>query len=177
MSTRMGAAPLVEPSVEAIRVMRERLREMGFLVTDDAARALLGAVLGVEGARLEPRVREALAACLRGIQEAASEALRILAAEPASAVPSPPPPPSSQAASGSLPRAPVPPTVRLPAFGAEGRLSPRRDEPVSLTDIVRQRLGDDVPVEERGPRGPRGPDEPFFEVEPRRPVFKRPRGR
>lgn len=168
MSTRMGVAPLLEPSVEATQVMRERLREMGFLVTEDAARALLATVLGVEGARLEPRVREALAACLRGIQEAAAEALRILAAQPASVAVPPPPPPAQTH------RAPVPPTVTLPAFGGEGRLAPRRDEPVSLTDIVRQRLGDDVPAEGRGPGVP---EEPFFEVEPRRPVFKRRRGR
>ncbi|HEX2449950.1 MAG TPA: hypothetical protein VHJ69_02355 [Gemmatimonadales bacterium] len=154
MKTPEHAGP-IEPSVEAIVTVRQRLHQMGFLLSDDAARDLLRDVLLVESARLDRRAREAATACLRSIQDAAQEAVRILTqggpvtrgAEPAAAFAppvSPPPPPPRQ-----------------------------RQEGVDLADVVRRRLGDDVPSEPH----PRRPDDTPPPGGPRRPVFKGRRGR
>ena len=72
MKTPERAAP-IEPSVEAVVTVRQRLHQMGFLLSDDAARDLLRDVLAVESARLDRRAREAATACLRSIQDAAQE--------------------------------------------------------------------------------------------------------
>ena len=68
------SAPPIEPSVEAVVTVRQRLHQMGFLVSDDAARDLLRDVFAVESARLDRRAREAATACLRSIPDAAPEA-------------------------------------------------------------------------------------------------------
>jgi len=142
MKTPDSAAPL-EPSVEAVVTVRQRLHQMGFLLSDDAARDLLREVFAVESARLDRRAREAATACLRSIQDAAQEAVRILTQG------TPP-----------APRAPQPP--------------PRpRDEGVDLAEVVRHRLGDELPPEPP----PRRTDEPATPAGPRRPVFKGRRGR
>src|SRR6476646_7446603 len=76
MTTRAQTG--MEPSADAVQAMRERLRALGFLLTDDATRDLLRPVLGIESARLDRHAREAAAACLHSIQDAAREALAIL---------------------------------------------------------------------------------------------------
>jgi hypothetical protein len=161
MTTRAQTG--MEPSADAVQAMRERLRALGFLLTDDATRDLLRPVLGIESARLDRYAREAAAACLRSIQDAAGEALAILTQGPA-AVTAPMP-----AVAGAGPK-PAPP--------------PRRDQPVNLAEIVRQRLGDDLPKDDPAlrPHEPPPAQSPGLPqnrapAEPRRPVFKRPRGR
>ncbi len=155
--------------------MRERLRGLGFLLTEDAARDLLRGILGIESARLDRRAREAAAACLRSIQDAAREALAILTQGPAAV---------------TAPMAAVAAPVPKPAP------APKRDQPVNLAEIVRQRLGDDAPRDDPASRPheplapPRPPPSPApaapqsrapapgpSPAEPRRPVFKGRRGR
>ena len=169
--------PAMEPSPEAVVAMRERLRGLGFLLTEDAARDLLRGILGIESARLDRRAREAAAACLRSIQDAAREALAILTQGPAAV---------------TAPMAAVPAPVPKPAP------APKRDQPVNLAEIVRQRLGDDAPRDDPAsrpheplapppPRPPpssapagslsRAPAPGPSPAEPRRPVFKGRRGR
>ncbi|HET8622041.1 MAG TPA: hypothetical protein VFM14_00610 [Gemmatimonadales bacterium] len=148
-------ATSIEPSVEAVVTVRQRLHQMGFLLSDDAARDLLREVFTVESARLDRRAREAATACLRSIQDAAQEAVRILTQ---GAPPAPRPQPQAM---GVAPPAPTPaPPVRP------------RDETVDLADVVRRRLGDDVPSEPH----PRRPDDTPPPAGPR-PVFKGRRGR
>ena len=168
-------APAMEPSPEAVVAIRERLRALGFLLTEDAARDLLRGILGIESARLDRRAREAAAACLRSIQDAAREALAILTQGPAAV---------------TVPMAAVATPVPKPAP------APKRDQPVNLAEIVRQRLGDDAPRDDPASRPheplapPRPPPSPAPAVgqnrapapgpspaEPRRPVFKGRRGR
>jgi hypothetical protein len=146
MKTPESATP-IEPSVEAVVTVRQRLHQMGFLLSDDAARDLLRAVFAVESARLDRRAREAATACLRSIQDAAQEAVRILT-QGAPAAPKAAPPPS-------------PPASRS------------RDEGVDLAEVVRRRLGEEVPPEPP----PRRPDETPSPGGPSRPVFKGRRGR
>ena len=169
--------PGMEPSPEAVVAMRERLRGLGFLLTEDAARDLLRGILGIESARLDRRAREAAAACLRSIQDAAREALAILTQGPAAV---------------TAPMAAVAAPVAKPAP------APKRDQPVNLAEIVRQRLGDDAPRDDPAsrpheplapppPRPPpssapagsqsRAPAPGPSPAEPRRPVFKGRRGR
>ncbi|MGE5686543.1 MAG: hypothetical protein ACM34D_03475 [Gemmatimonadota bacterium] len=169
--------PGMEPSPEAVVAMRERLRGLGFLLTEDAARDLLRGILGIESARLDRRAREAAAACLRSIQDAAREALAILTQGPAAV---------------TAPMAAVGAPVAKPAP------APKRDQPVNLAEIVRQRLGDDAPRDDPAsrpheplapppPRPPpssapagsqsRAPAPGPSPAEPRRPVFKGRRGR
>ena len=167
--------PAMEPSPEAVVAMRERLRGLGFLLTEDAARDLLRGILGIESARLDRRAREAAAACLRSIQDAAREALAILTQGPAAV---------------TAPMAAVAAPVPKPAP------APKRDQPVNLAEIVRQRLGDDAPRDDPAsrPHEPLAPPRPPLSpapaaaqsrvpapgpspAEPRRPVFKGRRGR
>ena len=176
--------PAMEPSPEAVVAMRERLRGLGFLLTEDAARDLLRGILGIESARLDRRAREAAAACLRSIQDAAREALAILTQGP----------PAVTAPMAAM-AAPPPPPKPAPA--------PKRDQPVNLAEIVRQRLGDDAPRDDPAlrpherlapPPPPPAPPAPAraashtrapeaapapapVSPEPRRPVFKGRRGR
>lgn len=169
--------PAMEPSPEAVVAMRERLRGLGFLLTDDAARDLLRGILGIESARLDRRAREAAAACLRSIQDAAHEALAILTQGPAAVTT-----PMAAVAAAPPPKPPPP--------------APKRDQPVNLAEIVRQRLGDDAPRDDPKSRPheplapPRPPPSPApaasqnrapapgpSPAEPRRPVFKGRRGR
>jgi hypothetical protein len=157
MKTPESASP-IEPSVEAVVTVRQRLHQMGFLVSDDAARDLLRDVFAVESARLDRRAREAATACLRSIQDAAQEAVRILTQGTAT-------PPAPKAS-------PPPAPVQAPA-----RLAPppsrHRDEGVDLAEVVRRRLGEDIPAEPQpSPRD----DTPAPAGTPR-PVFKGRRGR
>jgi hypothetical protein len=175
MTTRASAATM-EPSPEAVVAIRERLRGLGFLLTEDAARDLLRGILGIESARLDRRAREAAAACLRSIQEAAREALAILTQGPATVTA-----PMAAVAASAPPPKPAP--------------GPKRDQPVNLAEIVRQRLGDDAPRDDPAlrPHEPLAPPRPAppaptpaasqtrtpapAPAEPRRPVFKGRRGR
>ncbi len=151
MKTPQSPAP-IEPSVEAVVTIRQRLHQMGFLLSDDAARDLLRDVLAVESDRLDRRAREAATACLRAIQDAAQEALRILT-------------------QGTQ----VPPKVHHPAAAAPARPRPPHEEGPDLADVVRRHLGDDLPAE----AAPRRSDETPVPAPggPRRPVFKGRRGR
>jgi hypothetical protein len=169
MMTRANAAPALEPSPEAVKAARERLRENGIGASEDIVRDALRSVLAIEGARLDRRAREAAAAVLLRIQEATREALAVMvqpnaATTPMSAVP----------AAAARPRPQTPPQPP----------PPKRDLPVNLAEIVRSRLGDEVPAEEPSrPLAPptpapfRAPQPEPRQAEPRRPVFKRPRGR
>ena len=155
MRTPQSAAA-IEPSVEAVVTVRQRLHQMGFILNDEAARDLLRAVFAVESARLDRRAREAATACLRSIQDAAQEALRILtqgSADPRAAAPPPKPPPEPSAAVGEA-----------GARGAEG---------VNLADVVRRRLAEETPHDPPARRTP----EPAAANVPARPVFKGRRGR
>jgi hypothetical protein len=139
MRTPESATP-IEPSVEAVVTVRQRLHQMGFLLSDDAARDLLRDVFAVESDRLDRRARQAATACLRSIQDAAQEAVRILTQGAPAAPKAPPPPPPA-------PRA--------------------RDEGVDLAEVVRRRLGEEAPVEPPPPRpdetpSPGGPSRPVF---------------
>ena len=153
MKTPQNAAP-IEPSVEAVVTVRQRLHQMGFLLSDDAARELLRDVFAVESARLDRRAREAATACLRSIQDAAQEAVRIL---------------TQGAPPVAPPRAQPPAAAAAPAAPA----ARARDEGVDLADVVRRRLGEDVPSDPH----PRRPDDTPPPSGPRRPVFKGRRGR
>jgi hypothetical protein len=158
MKTPDSAAP-IEPSVEAIVTVRQRLHQMGFLLSDDAARELLRDVFAVEAARIDRRAREAATACLRSIQDAAQEAVRILT-QGSTAAPRPQP----------IPHGPVAPAAAVsPPPPAPAR---PRDEAVDLADVVRRRLGDDAPAD----APPRRPEETPGPAGPRRPVFKGRRG-
>ncbi len=163
MTTRAHTG--MEPSADAVQATRERLHALGFLLTDEATRDLLRTVLGIESARLDRHAREAAAACLRSIQDAAREALAILTQGPAGVT------------------APMP---AVAAAGPKPAPAPRRDQPVNLAEIVRQRLGDDLPKDDPALRPHEPPPPPAQSpglphnrtpAEPRRPVFKRPRGR
>ncbi|MGH7631676.1 MAG: hypothetical protein ACREOF_20260 [Gemmatimonadales bacterium] len=160
MRTSDSATP-IEPSVEAIVTLRQRLHQMGFLLSDDAAHQLLRDVLAVESTRIDRRAREAATACLRSIQDAAQEAVRILT-QGSAAAPRPQP----------IPHGPVDPPA---AVSAPPPAPARpRDEAVDLADVVRRRLGDDAPANPT----PRRPDQSIAEPPgPRRPVFKGRRGR
>ncbi|HEX5385883.1 MAG TPA: hypothetical protein VFW66_04210 [Gemmatimonadales bacterium] len=176
MRERISARPALEPSIEAVGVLREQLHRMGFLVGDDVARGLLRSVLAVEAARLDRRARDAATECLRSIQQAAREALEILTQGPAPA-----------AAPGATP--PTAPMAAIP-----------RDESLNLAEVVRRRLGEEMPrdtrpmrFDEPGAAAPPPPAPPMpspppppaaqsrpsnpFSAEPRRPVFKHPRRR
>ena len=146
MKTPENAAP-IEPSVEAVVTVRQRLHQMGFLLSDDAARDLLREVFSVESARLDRRAREAATACLRSIQDAAQEAVRILT--------------QGSVAASKAPPAPPPPPAQRP-----------KDEGVDLAEMVRRRVGDVLPTEPP-PRRPDDTPPPGS----RRPVFKGRRGR
>jgi hypothetical protein len=162
MTPRPNAAPALEPSPEAVKAARERLRERGIVVADEPLRDALRSVLAIEAARLDRRSREAAAACLLKIQDATREALAVLAQPNATTMP----------LSAVSPPAPVKPAPPPPA--------PRRDTPVNLAEIVRRRLGDETPADDPGARPlapPTPPPSPARSPEPRRPVFKRPRGR
>ena len=156
MKTPQSAAS-IEPSVEAVVTIRQRLHQMGFIVSDEAARELLRAVFAVESARLDRRAREAAAGCLRNIQDAAQEAMRILTQG------SPAPKPQQQAP--APPAAPAPVPERQP-------VRPRPDS-VDLAEVVRRRLADEAPVDPPARR----PVEPAPAPVPARPVFKGRRGR
>jgi hypothetical protein len=167
MTMRPSGPAVFEPSAEAVTAARERLRAVGFVLTEELVRDLLRDVIAIEAARLDRRAREAATACLRSIEEAAREALQIL----------------------TRASAPLPPTRRMPALEARvAPVSPRQDAPVNLTDIVRRRLGEDAPPPvppQPAPVAPPAPapaarvrpapEDELFLPEPRRPVFKRPR--
>jgi hypothetical protein len=155
MKTPQSAAA-IEPSVEAVVTVRQRLHQMGFILNDDAARELLRAVFAVESARLDRRAREAATACLRSIQDAAQEAVRILTQGPAA--------PRAQAA--------PPKPLSGPSAAAANDGAPR-GEGVNLAEVVRRRLAEDPPPDQP-PR--RAPEPPPANV-PARPVFKGRRGR
>ena len=167
--TRSNASPALEPSPEAIKAARERLRENGIGANEEIVRDALRSVLAIEGARLDRRAREAAAAVLLRIQEATREALAVMVQPNAATMPM-----NAVPGAGARPRpqaSPQPPP-------------PKRDLPVNLAEIVRSRLGDDAPVEESSqPLAPptpppfRAPQPEPRQAEPRRPVFKRPRGR
>ena len=159
MKTPQSAAAL-EPSVEAVVTIRQRLHQMGFLLSDDSARELLREVFATESARLDRRAREAATACLRSIQDAAQEAVRILT-QGASAPKSQPTPTASRLAPPGSGAAARPPAAR------------GQDEGVDLADVVRRRLAEDAPPDP--PR--RRPDEAASPGAPPRPVFKGRRGR
>jgi hypothetical protein len=149
----------LEPSPEAVQAARERLRERGIDATEEIVREALRSVLAIEGARLDRRAREAAAACLLRIQEATREALAALV----------------------QPNAPTAPIPAVPGVAAPPKSAPppKRDTPVNLAEIVRRRLGDELPPPEpeRPLASPTPPPSPARSAEPRRPVFKRPRGR
>lgn len=63
------------PSSQAIAIVRERLERMGLPVSEPAARALLEAVLAVEGPRLHSQVRGAFENSLEIIRDTAESAL------------------------------------------------------------------------------------------------------
>lgn len=152
MKTPQSAAA-IEPSVEAVVTVRQRLHQMGFILSDDAARELLRAVFAVESARLDRRAREAATACLRSIQEAAQEAVRILTQGS-----SPP----------KVPHAiPQPITEPAPPVASD-----RGRGGVDLAEVVRRRLAEDAPGEP-----PRRPPLDAAPSPPARPVFKGRRGR
>jgi hypothetical protein len=155
---RANAAPALEPSPEAVQAARERLRERGINATEEIVREALRSVLAIEGARLDRRAREA-AACLLRIQEATGEALAALV----------------------QPNAPTAPIPAVPGVAPPAKSAPplKRDTPVNLAEIVRRRLGDELPPAppERPLASPTPPPSPARSPEPRRPVFKRPRGR
>jgi hypothetical protein len=156
MKTPQSAAS-IEPSVEAVVTIRQRLHQMGFIVSDEAARELLRAVLAVESARLDRRAREAAAACLRSIQDAAQEAMRIL----------------TQGSPASKPQQQAPAPASAPAPVAERQAVRPRPDGVDLAEVVRRRLADEAPVDAPARR----PVEPAPAPVPARPVFKGRRGR
>jgi hypothetical protein len=153
MRTPQSAAA-IEPSVEAVVTVRQRLHQMGFILNDEAARDLLRAVFAVESARLDRRAREAATACLRSIQDAAQEALRILT-------------------QGTAPRAAAAPLKPPPEPSAAVGEAGQRAEGVNLADVVRRRLAEDAPHDQPARRTP----EPPAANVPARPVFKGRRGR
>jgi hypothetical protein len=164
MTGRSNAPPALEPSAEAVKVARDRLREKGVAVPDEVVRDALRGVLAIEAARIERRSREAAAACLLKIQDATREALAQLAQPNAPTVPL-----------AAVPAA-SPPKAAAPAPAPQAR----RDTPVNLAEIVRRRLGDEAPADESSARPVSPPTplpSPARSQEPRRPVFKRPRGR
>lgn len=63
------------PSSQAIAIVRERLDQMGLPISDSAARALLEAVLAVEGPRLHAQVRGTFENSLEIIRDTAESAL------------------------------------------------------------------------------------------------------
>lgn len=166
MTSRANASPALEPSPEAVKAARERLRDHGVAATDEVVRDALRSVLAIEAARLDRRAREAAAACLLRIQEVTREALAVLV-QPNS-------PTVQMSAPSAAPRGratPHPPPSPPPPLG--------RDQPVNLAEVVRSRLGEDLPPEppSRPLAPPTPPPFPARQPEPRRPVFKRPRGR
>ncbi|HTC23416.1 MAG TPA: hypothetical protein VK688_03585 [Gemmatimonadales bacterium] len=178
--TPQANAGIMEPSAEAVQAMRERLRALGFLLTDDAARDLLRTLLGIETARLDRRARDAAAACLQSIQDAAREALAILTqGQPTATAP--------MAAVGATATKAPPPPSPTPAPKRD------RDQPVNLAEMVRKRLDEGGPRHEASVRVAEPPPKPAASpppapappaaiqsrapAEPRRPVFKGRRGR
>jgi hypothetical protein len=165
MTNRPNAPPALEPSPEAVKVARDRLREKGITVSEDVMRDALRGVLAIEAARIERRSREAAAACLLKIQDTTRDALALLAQPNAPTMPlSAVSPPSTPPKPAAAPPPPAPP--------------PRRDAPVNLAEVVRRRLGDEAPEEDtsKRPFAPPTPP-PSRSAEPRRPVFKGRRGR
>ena len=73
--TPLDRAANFAPSSQAIAILRERLEQLGLPVSDSAARALLEAVLAVEGPRLHSQVRGAFENSLEIIRDTAESAL------------------------------------------------------------------------------------------------------
>jgi len=181
MSQRTSSPRPLEPSAEGVTALRMRLERLGFLIREETARDVLRAVLLEEAAHLDRHAREAAADCLRSIQSAAREALDILTQGPATTPPGkslPPtlPIPGARAAPGQRPPSPAP---------AQPSASPaalRREESVNLAEVVRRRIGEELPPDSRPvrtddptPVPPRAPVN--LGPEARRPVFKHPRKR
>lgn len=167
MTTRPNAPPTLEPSPEAVKAARDRLREKGVTVSEDVVRDALRGALAIEAARIERRSREAAAACLLKIQDTTREALALLAQ------PNAPTAPLSAVSPASAPPKPAPAPATPPP-------PPRRDTPANLAEIVRRRLGDEAPEEDTSKRPfapPTPAPAPSRSQEPRRPVFKGRRGR
>jgi hypothetical protein len=164
MTGRSNTPPVLEPSAEAVKVARDRLREKGVNVSEELVRDALRGVLAVEAGRIERRSREAAAACLLKVQDATREALAMLAQpnDPTLSIPA--------VLAAAAPKAPAAKPSGPP---------PRRDTPANLAEVVRRRLGDDAPEDSSArPMSPPPPlPSPARSQEPRRPVFKRPRGR
>jgi hypothetical protein len=70
--------PIHEPSLETVELLCERLGELGLPVGVDTARQILRAVLAIESARMDARVREALQISLETVRVAAQSALGVL---------------------------------------------------------------------------------------------------
>jgi hypothetical protein len=169
MTARSNTPPALEPSPEAVKAARDRLREKGVNVSEELVRDALRGVLAIEASRIERRSREAAAACLLRVQDATREALAMLA--------------QPNDATLSIPAVLAAATSAAPSKPPAGKPSgppPRRDTPVNLAEIVRRRLGDEAPGDDAPDRPispPTPPPSPARSQEPRRPVFKRPRGR
>ncbi len=185
MTSPTSAPRGLEPSTEAVAMLRSQLQQLGFLIRIDSAHEVLRAVLAVEAARLDRHAHDAAAECLRSIQSAAREALDILtqgaspeASKAAAPAPAPlRPSPAPVFTRGASPQRPSP--APLPLSQA-----PAGEEPVNLAEVVRRRLGEEVPPDSRPPRPETQVAAPPIVVrpvtpinEPRRPVIKHPRKR
>jgi hypothetical protein len=184
MSQRTSSPRPLEPSAEGVTALRMRLERLGFLIREETARDVLRAVLLEEAAHLDRHAREAAADCLRSIQSAAREALDILtqgpAMPPGKSLPPTVPIPGARAAPG--PRPPSPAPAPAPAQPSASSAALRREESVNHAEVVRRRIGEELPPDSRPvrtddptPVPPRAPVN--LGPEARRPVFKHPRKR
>jgi hypothetical protein len=164
-----------------VATLRARLQQFGFLIRIDAAHEVLRAVLAVEAARLDRHAHDAAAECLRSIQSAAREALELLTqGAPAGVVPlpaQPVPEPPAGAAMAATER----PSPGAPRRSPGPRPVPEGEAPVNLAEVVRRRLGEELPPDSRPLRvdtqSQPAPASRSPVSEPRRPVIKHPRKR
>jgi hypothetical protein len=146
----------IMPSNESIAVLQERLKGMGFLLSDKAAQEVLRDVLAIESSRLgAPSSGAEAEQALMALRRIHEEALTLLL-QGAGVLPT-----------RQLGAPPAAPRVARPAAAPEPAPAPApEDEHTDLTELVRQRLGaevepgrpahgdiDDAPREPGGRRG------------------------
>lgn len=164
MSQVTAPGQSLEPSLQTVEMVCERLGELDLPIGPDTARELVRAILALEGTRVEAHIKEALERSLETIRIATQSALGVLASTerlPHAEVPPTPPTPVLD----------PPYTRKSPSHGVRGPARnpvPKRKSGEVSGERHRAQPPTPQTVEPRRPRDEFGP-------ESSRPVFRRPR--